>query len=194
VVLVHEVTRDPQLSLVRRLSAMLIAISACGSSDAASANSSNRTVRPPTPSDVQELAPASAPKTLSKETSGPSPERVEVDNVVLELRGCSLTIIAHGAAPQTTRVDLPSGCAFGRIADGTAQVRRTKQGATLLVISSSPDPMHPGDCITRARAVVVTEHGEVNISRKEKTWASCGVVGPFDEPMFIVLARSIAKP
>ena len=116
-------------------------------------------------------------------------ERAEIAGVGITLRGCQLAIQrATGAEIQT--IDMPEPCKLGRKPDGSVQVVNTKQGATVLVISSRPSTETAGDCDTRKRALVV-DHGRVRISPKEKKSAGCSTTGPFDEPIFIVLAASV---
>lgn len=115
-------------------------------------------------------------------------EQAEIAGVKVALRGCQLTVQTAAGADNLT-IDLPEPCSFGRKPDGSVHVVQTKQCATALVISSRPSAEHTGDCDTRKRAVVV-DHGRVKISAKEKKSAGCNTTGPFDEPLFIVLAAS----
>jgi hypothetical protein len=116
-------------------------------------------------------------------------EQAEVEGVSLTLRGCQLAIQTDtGTEIQT--IDLPEPCKLGRKPDGSVQVVNTKQGATVLVISSRPSAETAGDCDTRKRALVVNR-ARVRISTKEKKSAGCVTAGPFDEPLFIVLAASV---
>lgn len=182
-------------SSLRSGAIVALALAACNSPDAASADNTSPkhdAPSPPAADNSKRTAAVSeqAPQPVPAESSTAS-ERVVIGDAILVLRACTLSAEVRGAPPRAVPVDLPSECAFGRLPDGAVQVRRTKQGPTALIISSKPDPEHPGDCITRARGVVVTTRGDVKISPLEKSWASCGVVGPFDEPMFIVLAQSI---
>lgn len=132
--------------------------------------------------------PQAAPATS---TSSRTVEAVNVDGVGLTLSDCTLLVQTSGNT-YSIKVDLPSDCAFGKRADGSVQVESTKQGPTLLVISSKPIPGREGDCDSKVRAVVVREQ-EVLVSAKMKESYFCGAVGPFDEPIFVVLAATTAR-
>jgi hypothetical protein len=132
---------------------------------------------------------ASAQPVADPQAVAPLTEQAELAGVSLALRGCQLSIRTDtGSWSQT--IDLPEPCKLGRKPDGSVQVVNTKQGATVLVISSRPSADTAGDCDTRKRALVV-DQGRVKISTKEKKSAGCGITGPFDEPIFIVLAASV---
>lgn len=119
----------------------------------------------------------------------PAEEQATIAGVRLALRGCQLTI-RGSADTQVLAIDLPEPCKLGRRPDGSVQVVETKQGATALVISSRASAESDGDCDTRKRALVVNQE-RVRISAKQKLSAGCGTTGPFDEPLFIVLAASV---
>lgn len=131
-------------------------------------------------------APRDPPADLQADRS--VTEQAEIAGVSLALRGCEL-VIQTDTGPEIQSIDLPEPCKLGRNPDGSVQVVNTKQGATALVISSRPSAERAGDCDTRKRALVVSQ-GRVKISTKEKKSAGCGTTGPFDEPVFIVLAAS----
>lgn len=132
--------------------------------------------------------PVGAAITVKPPTPASSGERVTVGDISLTLQGCEL-IVESESGRQTQRVDLPEGCTFGRNPDGAVQIQKTKQGPTVLIISSRPDERRKGDCDTRMRGVVVSGRS-AKISTEDNNSASCGAVGPFDEPLFIVLAAS----
>jgi hypothetical protein len=138
---------------------------------------------------------ARAPSALLNETGTAAQaivsaqEQAEIAGVTLTLRGCQIELQTT-AGTESRTVDLPEPCRFGRQPDGTVQVVQTKQGATALLISSRPRPDAAGECDTRKRAVVV-DRSRARISVKEKRSASCVTTGPFDEPLFIVLAASV---
>jgi hypothetical protein len=121
----------------------------------------------------------------------PAEEQAEIAGVSLTLRGCQLAIQTD-TGPEIQTIDLPEPCKLARKPDGSVQVVNTKQGAAVLVISSRPNAERAGDCDTRKRALVV-DQGRVKISAKEKKSAGCGTTGPFDEPIFIVLAASVER-
>jgi hypothetical protein len=102
-------------------------------------------------------------------------EQAEVDGVSLALRGCQLAIRTDTGTEIKT-IDLPEPCKLGRKPDGSVQVLDTKQGATVLVISSRPRAETAGDCDTRKRALVV-DRARVKISTKEKRSASYAEAG-----------------
>jgi hypothetical protein len=119
-----------------------------------------------------------------------APRVVVVDDVSLQLRGCEL--LAHYSDGGRHALNVPRWevCEFSRASDGSVQVIRTKRGPTLLVVSSQPDTSETGerDCDTRIRGIVVARSALL-LSENEQRIAMCGV-GPFDELMFHVLAKS----
>lgn len=151
--------------------------------------------REPTPTALHVDTTATTPTPGAQEPSAYSQaaasvaEQTEIAGVKLSLRGCLLTIQTDTGSEIKT-IDLPEPCKLGRKSDGSVQVVNTKQGATMLVISSRPSTETAGDCDTRKRALVV-DQGRVRISTKVKKSAGCGTTGPFDEPLFIVLAASV---
>lgn len=133
--------------------------------------------------------PGAQDLSASSQAAASVAEQAEIAGVKLSLRGCQLAIQTDTASEIKT-IDLPEPCKLGRKPDGSVQVVNTKQGATVLVISSRPSGGTAGDCDTRKRALVV-DQGRVKISTKVKKSAGCGTTGPFDEPIFIVLAASV---
>jgi hypothetical protein len=121
------------------------------------------------------------------------PEQVTVGSVTLTLDDCFLSVTAPTKPLQSVALDLPSGCKFGERADGTVQVENTKQGKTILVVSSKPIAGRDGDCDTHVKAVVIGS-GEARISSKTKDSYFCGSRGPFDDALFVVLAASAISP
>lgn len=141
--------------------------------------------------DTKATAPSAAANHLhpDPQSVASGAEQAEVDGVSLALRGCQLAIQTDTGTEIKT-IDLPEPCKLGRKPDGSVQVVNTKQGATVLVISSRPSAESAGDCDTRKRALVVNR-ARVKISTKEKRSAGCATTGPFDEPLFVVLAASV---
>jgi hypothetical protein len=144
----------------------------------------------PTPSPTQANSPGTSPSATSV-PPGKGATAV-VGGARLVLRDCRVEAEWQGGSRQARDVDLPGGCIFVTTKSG-AQVEKTEQGDTLLVVSSQPLEGRPGDCDTRVRAVVV--RGErLAVSREQQLIRMCGAEGPFDSMMFHALAASSKEP
>lgn len=133
---------------------------------------------------------AADPAPAPEPAPGPSsPEAASVDGVRLELHGCELALERAGRERERRALPMPGDCQFAKAGDAV-QIETTQRGKTLLVVSSRPLPGRPGDCDTRVRALVVTPDA-VLVSGDEQTIRMCGAEGPFDSPMFHVLAASV---
>jgi hypothetical protein len=143
-------------------------------------------VPPATRANSSVTAPSAAPVPLGKDATA------VVGEVRVMLRGCRVEAEWPGGSRQIRDVDLPGGCVFVTTKSG-AQVEKTEQGDTLLIVSSKPLAERPGDCDTRVRAVVV--RGErLAVSSEEQVIRMCGAIGPFDSIMFHTLAASSKGP
>lgn len=154
------------------------------------ARCANSQLAPAEPERPTLLRPSSTRKTTEPTSPTPFDEQISVGDLSLILHGCELTTVSADRASQIQKINLPDGCTFGKNADGSIQIQRTTQGQTLLVVSSKLAEGQGHDCETRVRGVVISG-GVAKISSKEKASSMCGSVGPFEEPLFVVLAASI---
>jgi hypothetical protein len=176
-----------------------VILSACAVLACASTERPNTTAAQPVEERAQPIQEAARAQPLAAappEQPSPPPsasvlnEQVKVGSALLTLEGCQLTIESSGTI-QKYALPMPDGCTFGkRKAGGPVQIETTKRGLTVLVVSSKV--VGPHDCDTHVRAIVVDKK-DVAVSTDEQNIGMCGADGPFETPMFVVLAAS-AKP